>query len=987
MDRILEGLNDQQKCAVISTSPALQVLAPPGSGKTKTLSSRVAWLIDCGMEPSNIIVCTFTKKAAFEMKDRIKNFVGQGLQSKLVAGTFHSVGRRYLNYYGQHIGIKNNFGIADSSDTLSILKRLIKKHSFQIEAAKARTRISKRKSSNQVERKNVAQMSTGQRNTGANEQILIESQEFEDLFEKYQEELELQNLLDYDDILIRCVELLKKHPECVANIQAVLIDEFQDTNHIQYELMSLFCQHKVHKKTSQSVSLSIVGDPDQSIYSFRNAEIGNLKKMRDDYPDHQVVNLEENYRSAGAILKASMAVIEQDEDRHSKSMQPTHIYGSLPILKTLKTADKEAEWIIKEIQRLKGMSGEVLSHADFAILLRSAHLSRRIESQLGQAGIPYRMVGGNKFFERHEIRVLIDYLLVVAASDHSEALRRVLNTPSRTIGETASTLLITTADKLGWTLWKLLQKLARGEPIPTGPLKLSKQASAGIDQLVDVILSTQKRLHSSMEQKSLDGLIKFLIQKLAYESYLKKKCNSNNSDFESKLDNLEELIKLASTVALDDPDSEEQLVEVDDIDQSIPSGPAVVLSNFLANVALSSATTETELEGGQVTISTIHAAKGLEWPIVFIPAAYEGNIPHSRSEDTNEERRLLFVGMTRAKALLYISRPEEEGGFNNDRKVSTESSFLQEASMKEYFSRQGPSMTISVVQDLARILGRDCPVQDVLTQIFCSLNYAEDDFDLQDQYEREHSSTGLQSDNNVQSLKAGFSRLIQRQNSSGFSRPNQNDFQSARQEVTRESVKIGMAASSGSGFQKASLLPRVVQPVESVSTSHTKQQVGQSVTSKKTKIPPRNQKTLAGFGFGLASTLKEEFPKPNGPQKEHVTTRSTNEIPVYNNNPTKSTPSDPALHLDRKIRAGPHVNRKRGHDDIEKEPGLKDRYLLLSSSPSKPVDDMVLMQLPDQRLNSQNSSYSRPSLHTTTCDRLSSNQQPIKRRYGMTGRR
>ena len=339
MEAILEGLNENQKCAVTSPSNVLQVLAPPGSGKTKTLTARVAYHIaHDGLKPWNMIVCTFTIKAAREMKERIRNFVGDKLESRLVLGTFHSVARRYLATYGQHIGIQKNFGIADSADSLAIIKRIIKRDRLSMEPAKARSRISRRKSGATIARTNGAKMDT-------------EQQEFEIIFSAYEQALQSSNLLDYDDLLLRCVDLLKRFPECVSNIEAVLIDEFQDTNHVQYELMTLLAQHRKAKHGERIPSITIVGDPDQSIYSFRSAEIKNLARMKERYRDTVVVHLEENYRSSGSILQSALEVIEQDETRPAKALLPTHTVGQRPVLRTLSSAATEAAWLVEELQR------------------------------------------------------------------------------------------------------------------------------------------------------------------------------------------------------------------------------------------------------------------------------------------------------------------------------------------------------------------------------------------------------------------------------------------------------------------------------------------------------------------------------------------------------------------------------------------------------------------------------------------------------------
>lgn len=375
-DGLLTNLNPSQHAAVSSFADTLAILAGPGSGKTHTLTSRTAWLLAQGLQPWNVIVATFTVKAAREMKERIGKLLGNGLESKLILGTFHSISRRYLARYGHLIGIRKDFGIADSADSLAILKRIVKRNNYTIDPKMARSRISGRKARTGGD---------GDTSDHKTPQKSVEIQEFESCYAEYEEALERSNLLDYDDLLLRCVDLLRTHPSCVSNVEAVLIDEFQDTNLVQFDLMRLFASHRKR--------ITIVGDPDQSIYGFRAAETKNYKRMIHQYPDTVTIALEENYRSSGAILLTALNVIEQDNSRVAKTLMPTHTVGTSPVLRRLTNAYKEAEWIITEIQRCRGMTGELLDLNDFSILLRSSALSRLIESALGKAGIAYRMVG------------------------------------------------------------------------------------------------------------------------------------------------------------------------------------------------------------------------------------------------------------------------------------------------------------------------------------------------------------------------------------------------------------------------------------------------------------------------------------------------------------------------------------------------------------------------------------------------------------------
>jgi len=326
------------------------------------------------------------------MKERIGRLIGDGLESKLILGTFHSIARRYLARYGHLINIRKDFGIADSADSLAILKRITKRHKFAIDPKVARSRISSMKAKG-IDKLEVAKKKS------------VETQEFETCYNEYQAALERSNLLDYDDLLLQCVELLRLHPSCVSNVEAVLIDEFQDTNRVQFDLMRLFAAERKR--------ITIVGDPDQSIYGFRAAEIKNYKRMIHQYPDTITIPLEENYRSSGAILLTALSVIEQDDARIAKSLMPTHTIGTRPVLRRLAGAQLEADWIVSEIQRCMGLTGDLLDLNDFAILLRSAALSRLIESSLGRAGIAYRMVGKFVHFFgpfSHRMEIIFSYL-------------------------------------------------------------------------------------------------------------------------------------------------------------------------------------------------------------------------------------------------------------------------------------------------------------------------------------------------------------------------------------------------------------------------------------------------------------------------------------------------------------------------------------------------------------------------------------------------
>ncbi len=707
MDLILQGLNEPQQDAVTSVSDVLQILAPPGSGKTRTLTSRVAYLLQHHQfKPWDIICLTFTVKSSREMKERIAKLLGSDNARRLILGTFHSVCRRYLVTYGHLIGLLKGFGIADSSDSMAIIKRVIKRLGLNLDAKKAQSRISSSKSKGLRGPDQQTGRKEGELDQKLAQKKAVEQQEFLAVFEAYQSQLAKSNLLDYDDLLLRCVDLLRQYPTCVSNVEVVLIDEFQDTNVVQFDLMRLFA--------AKNKRVTTVGDPDQSIYGWRSAEIKNLERMQQQYPDMLTIHLKDNYRSSGAILLAADEVIQQDASRPSKSLLPTHCPGTMPVLRRLPTAEIEALWIVSELQRTVGMTGRLLAYSDFAILLRSASLSRQVESAMGRAGIPYRMVGGKRFFDRLEVKILLDYLRVISQPNNNDAMFRIINIPARGLGATTIRGLLEEAETRKVALWTLL----RNSTQTTTRTKLSKAGEQGLGSFVNLILNSKDKILKATKPESPETILRYIIEKLNFQQYLKK---SHADDHEARWANVEELIAQASECTVSDAfgwKEDDDLPNIEGLEQQQGNAAEEALAKFLANVALASELQkeEEDMEGAgvlqaQVTISTIHAAKGLEWPVVFVPSAYEGCIPHSRAEDTDEERRLLYVAMTRAQALLYISCPTK----NSQREETVLSPFLSTKPVGNLLIGQGPTINSSTVNDIARILRRDSPSQ---AQIF-----------------------------------------------------------------------------------------------------------------------------------------------------------------------------------------------------------------------------------------------------------------------------
>ncbi|KAK6508500.1 hypothetical protein TWF506_010588 [Arthrobotrys conoides] len=690
VDQVLEGLNKVQREAVTSEAEVLQILAPPGSGKTRTLTSRVAWMLANGMNPSNIIVATFTNKASKEMKERISKMIGGGLENRLIIGTFHSIATRYLRKYGHLIGLPGAFGIADTSDSSAIITRIIKKNKYSTmdgnDAGNIKSRISNLKSKMQ----SVDEYIATQKKSNHND-------EFSKIYTQYEKELKNSNLLDFDDLLLRCLDLLRAHPLCVSNIEAVLIDEFQDTNLVQFDLMCLFA--------SRRDRITIVGDPDQSIYGFRSAEIGNLKAMQEVYPHTIVVNLEENYRSSAAILTCSLEVIQQDKARPAKGITPTHELGISPVLRELPSSDAEARWIAQEVLRLRALTGNLFTFDDIAILVRSGSLAREIETQMTQKRIPYRLLAGIRFFERAEVKTVLDYLRVVFDPNNNEALLRILNTPRRGLGDKAFRELSDAAGKKDTSIWNIVQKAARGDIKVVG---ISNAGITGLSKFVKVIRETQNAFQSEQSQDSevIGKIIQTLLEKIDYKIYVGEKLQG---EFEDRWQHVEEFIAQAVDfcgnvmTGFDEADLPDTEAEGNPVEES---ALITALGKFLATAALASVKEGPEAAGsgdgsGVLTISTIHNAKGLEWPIVFIPGCYNGSIPHSRADDHDEERRLLYVAMTRAQVLLYLSYPSKLW----DRKSG---------STRRLMATRGPDITLEKILSFSNIVSRECPTREMV---------------------------------------------------------------------------------------------------------------------------------------------------------------------------------------------------------------------------------------------------------------------------------
>ena len=955
MDPILQELNEHQQDAVTSVSDVLQILAPPGSGKTKTLTSRLVYLLQHNRyRPWDIICLTFTVKSSREMKERIAKLLGSDTARRLILGTFHSVCRRYLVAYGHLIGVHKGFGIADSSDSLAIIKRIIKRLGLKLDAQRAQSRISSSKSKGlegpgqpNVKQRGAIDQQSAQKK-------ILEQQEFVTVFEAYQSQLAKSNLLDYDDLLLRCVDLLRQHPTCVSNVEMVLVDEFQDTNMVQFDLMMLFAAK--HRR------VTTVGDPDQSIYGWRSADVKNLERMQQQYPDMLTIHLKDNYRSSGAILLVADEVIQQDVSRPCKSLLPTHCPGTMPVLRRLPSAEIEALWIVSEIQRSIGLTGRLLAYCDFAILLRSASLSRQIESAMGRAGIPYRMVGGKRFFDRLEVKILLDYLRVVSQPHNNDAISRIINIPPRGVGATTVKGLLEEAETRKVALWTLLRNSTQSAT----RTKLTKAAEQGLGSFVRLILSSRNKVLAASDPDSPETILGYIIEKLDFRHYLQK---SHADDHESRWANVEELVVQASEHTVHDANDwkeDDDLPDIEGLEQQGGNAAEEALAKFLANVALASELQkedeDTEGKGPlqpQVTISTIHAAKGLEWPVVFVPSTYEGCIPHSRAEDTDEERRLLYVAMTRAQVLLYLSCPTK----NTQREETTLSPFLSTKPLGNLMVGQGPTIKSSTVNDIARILRRDSPSHAQISDACGSLRSMHDNL------------WPLTGEDEVKTIGARWSKW----DSNPSKRRRSPDRERSGAEGILACVSSHSAGHTGSittmqssptfsyntGFmpaatqlqqaderQKKDVRPRGGEKppgarkevVESNNKSGYSLVGGQSNMMSFLEVKAGKDKRKTSFGIRAEGESEDLVaPRSHTSYNEIATgfTTTTNQVSIGRLGPTSRTPrlSIPEALATHRLQPLSNTNRPRPLIH-EEEPPRKKHYVFLSSSPP-PIEELV----------------------------------------------
>jgi DNA helicase-2/ATP-dependent DNA helicase PcrA len=640
-----EGLNPEQRKAVLQTEGPVLILAGAGSGKTKTLTHRIAYLIaEKRVSPGNILAVTFTNKAAGEMKDRIGNLLAKAAESSAepvsfhgmpVVGTFHAVCARILRRDIGAIGYETNFNILDTDDQVSIVKTAMKELEMNPDQIKPRSvleAISRAKS-------DFLDEEDYEIRAGSYYEELVAK-----VYKRYQAELRKTGSLDFDDLLRLTVKLFKASPEILERYQNtfryVMVDEYQDTNPLQYLLVqSLVKKHR---------NLFVIGDDYQSIYAWRQADIKNILEFERDYPEAVVIMLERNYRSTQIILDAAGGVIARNRSQREKKLWTETKEGELITVKSMRDELEEAVFVARTI-RDAHVSGR--RYGDFAILYRTNAQSRALEEALLRASIPYRIVGGLKFYQRKEVKDAIAYLRLLQNPKDSLALSRVINEPKRTIGDATLAKWMTYADNHGQNPLEAAQSITVAESgIPEKKILI-----------IRAFANLFEPLKKEMVKEKTSMKFSFLLEVLATESGYLLSLHDGTSEGADREDNVRELFGVAKKY------DEWPLAE----------GARM----FLEEVALVSDTDSIETGADSVHLMTLHSAKGLEFPIVFIAGLEEGIFPHSRSafseEDLEEERRLMYVGLTRAKEKLYLLSAEQRMIFGSTN-VNPASRFIAE---------------------------------------------------------------------------------------------------------------------------------------------------------------------------------------------------------------------------------------------------------------------------------------------------------------------
>ena len=634
---LLQGLNPPQREAVEYRGRALLIVAGAGSGKTRVLTHRIAhFLANRELWPSQILAITFTNKAAAEMRERVEQLVGQSSEGMWIK-TFHSACLQILRREADRLGHNSNFTVYDSGDTRALLKRLIREagaEDHDLKPQQAAAAISAAKN----ELKDAADYASNIDRTNPRERLIAS------VFDAYTSELKRNNAFDFDDLIAETVYLLRQFPEVRARYQKrfrhVLVDEYQDTNHAQYSLIREFTrplppEYAVFDDQTGAelppVQLTVVGDSDQSIYAFRGADIRNITEFERDFPGAKTVLLEQNYRSTQNILSAANAVISQNPYRPAKNLWTDSGAGEKISLYTAYDERNEAAWVVDQVRKLHA---EGVNYRDIAVLYRTNALTPSLEGELKNQHVPYVVVGGLKFFERKEIKDALAYLSAISNDRNDEAVRRVLNLPARGVGQKSELKIAQFARENDLSF---RQALPSAQLLGLGP-KIS-EAVIGFGQLLDEL--------EALSQTAGPGeVLKTMLERSGYRRELEL---SRDPQDEARVDNLDALLG--------------QVMEYE------AANPEASIADYLADVTLAAAADEIDEDSGSLSLMTLHTAKGLEFPAVFIIGLEQGTLPHFRAFDEPgglaEERRLMYVGMTRAQGKLHLSHAMQRTLFGN----------------------------------------------------------------------------------------------------------------------------------------------------------------------------------------------------------------------------------------------------------------------------------------------------------------------------------
>jgi DNA helicase-2/ATP-dependent DNA helicase PcrA len=665
-DQLLEGLNPQQRQAVVHEGSPLLIVAGAGSGKTAVLTRRIAYLIAArGVGVGQILAITFTNKAAAEMRERVVRLVGNRARAMWVS-TFHSTCVRILRNQASLIdGLNSNFSIYDADDSRRLLQMIGRDMGLDIK------RFSPRLLANAISNLKNELIDPHQAVSDLTDESDELSRTVASVYGEYQRRLRTANALDFDDLIGETVGILQAFPQIAQyyrrRFRHVLVDEYQDTNHAQYVLVRELAGRGSDEVSDEvePAELCVVGDADQSIYAFRGATIRNIEDFERDYPDAKTILLEQNYRSTQNILSAANSVISRNAGRREKRLWTDAGAGELIVGYVADNEHDEARFVADEIDAL-AEQGEI-TYNDVAVFYRTNNSSRSLEEVFIRAGIPYKVVGGVRFYERKEIRDMIAYLRVLDNPGDAVSMRRILNTPRRGIGDRAEACVSVYAENTGSSFADALQAAAEGK-VPMLNSRSEKAIAAFVELLDDL------RGHLDEE---LGDLVEAVLERSGYRRELE---SSTDPQELARLDNLNELVSVAHEFSTDQANAAALAAEGGLEDEDVPD--TGVLAAFLERVSLVSDTDEIpEHAAGVVTLMTLHTAKGLEFPVVFVTGWEDGMFPHMRSLDDptelSEERRLAYVGITRARQRLYVSRAIVRSSWGQPM-LNPESRFLQE---------------------------------------------------------------------------------------------------------------------------------------------------------------------------------------------------------------------------------------------------------------------------------------------------------------------